>query len=161
MVYKFLFQLKDIPSQRRQEFIKKIESEPRYEKKVGETLIVLIDKLDDLDKPVLIGKLLKYVIEEKHDFDDFLRISTVIQKAFLPDLLSLKKPFSAEYCNPMIREHLITLGLVSLGLDFDTRESTLRKMSKIGSSEIKVSQKLKFELNGLGEKVEKFLKACA
>ena len=161
MVYKFLFELKDIPPEKRKSFIEKLQTKEGYDKKVGETLIVILDKLDDLDKPTLIGRLLKYTIEEQISFEDFLRISAVIQKAFLPDLLFLKKNSFIDYYNPVVREQFMTLGLVRLELEFDTRESTIRKMSRLTDSPTKVSQKLKFELNNLGEKIRKFLLNCA
>lgn len=157
MVFKFLFELKDIPVEKRKEFIEKLENKEGYSQKVGEKLIVIIDKLDDLDKPTILGKLFKSCVEESISFDDFLRISGVIQRAYLPDLLFLKKHRHLEYYKPGIREHLLALGLIRLDIEDNTRNKQIKEMATIGGGSIDVTQKIKFELNILGEEVRRFL----
>lgn len=82
----FLSELKEISSKEREAIITKIDSSKSYKTKVGEKLIYIIDKCDDHEKSQLIGKLFKAFLEEKIDYDSFLRCSLVIQRAMIDDL---------------------------------------------------------------------------
>jgi len=160
-VYKFLIELKDILADKRKSFVNKLQAKEGFDKKVGEKLIVILDKLDDLDKPTLIGRLLKRVIEEKISFDDFSRISAVIQRAFLPDLLFLKKHRYVDSYRLGIKEHLMTLGLIRIELVEDRNAKFIKEMTSLGGGLVEAPQKITFELNSLGEQIRLFLLECA
>lgn len=89
-VLKFLIKLNKTTPKERSEFISKIEQTEKYNKKVGLAIILIIDKLEDLEKPEIIGKLLAANIKGEIDYETFLRISYIVQKLFLPDLKFLK-----------------------------------------------------------------------
>jgi hypothetical protein len=159
-VYKFLFELKDIPLEKRKAFIEKISSNPEYDTKVGEKIIVILDKLDDLDKATIIGRLLKYTIEEKIEYSDFLRMSSIIQRAFLPDLMFLKVHRHVDSYSPEIREHILTLGLVRMAVIDDYAFKKIKDMSVLGGGSTDTPFKIQFELNRVGEKMRSFLLDC-
>lgn len=145
-IFKFLTELKDIPQEKRKEFIKKLEANHEYQHKVGEKLLIIIEQLDDIDKPTIIGKLLKAAINENITYEEFLRLSSIIQKAFLPDLLKLK---NRKGINSITQEHFNSLGIMSLKLERD--EITLRF-----SSDKELLPIMKYELNRLGDKLIEF-----
>lgn len=89
-IVSFLYEIKSIPEEDRKKFIERLNKDPKYSYKVGEKLIVIIDRLDDYDKPKLVGKLFRYTIEGKIDYDIFIRLSSVINNCFLSDLPKLK-----------------------------------------------------------------------
>ena len=67
-LYKFLFQLHKIPSEKRIKKIEEINSSQKYSCSVGEKILELLDKIDSEGKPEILGKLFKAVIQEKIDY---------------------------------------------------------------------------------------------
>ena len=89
-LYKFLYELKDIPQEIRLNKIKEINSSKKYQSKVGEMIFELLDKVESDEKPKIIGKLFKGVIEEKIDFETYLRLAHIVKQLFYFDLKKLK-----------------------------------------------------------------------
>ncbi len=72
----FLYGLKDITTKERNKFINSMEGNAAHQRKVGENLIMLLDRLDDLDKPEMLVKLFKSYLR-----DCLISSLTVGQKA--------------------------------------------------------------------------------
>ncbi|MPS72942.1 MAG: hypothetical protein E2590_07270 [Chryseobacterium sp.] len=87
----FLYQLKDIPEDKRIKAIQKIEDSKEERIKAGEKIIYLIDKADDHIKAEFIGVLFSEYIKENLDYEDFKKCSDVINRAFLDDLIWIIK----------------------------------------------------------------------
>ncbi len=90
-ILKFLTQLDSTTIEERQRFIANVETKETYNKKVGLALILILDKLEDLEKPEIIGKILAANIKGAIDYQTFLRLSYIVQKLFIPDLAYLRK----------------------------------------------------------------------
>jgi len=88
-VLKFLFELKTIDTRTKEKFIEKIETEKNY-KDTGEKLLLIIHRLDEIDKATIIGKLFLASIKEQIELNDFLRLARIVENTFLEDLLILK-----------------------------------------------------------------------
>lgn len=82
----FLLQLKKTSNESRKKQIEKIENDNEYKTKVGEKLLYIIDKCEDHEKAKYIGKLFQCFIEEKIEYDNFLRASRSIELTYLGDL---------------------------------------------------------------------------
>lgn len=82
----FLSELKDIETQKRQKLINKIEDEEKDRINIGEKLLYIIDKCDDHITAKYIAIFFTSFLNEKIDYSDFLRGSTIIQKLFIYDL---------------------------------------------------------------------------
>jgi hypothetical protein len=82
----FLLQLQKTSNESRKKQIEKIEKDSEYKTKVGEKLLYIIDKCEDYEKAKYIGKLFQCFIEEKIEYDDFLRASRSIELTYLGDL---------------------------------------------------------------------------
>lgn len=148
-VYKFLSELKSISQEQREEFIFKLEDNKEYKSKVGEKIIVLLEQLDDIDKSTIIGSLFKYTILKEITYDDFLRLSSIVQRAFLPDLnrLNLAHNLSKE-----TEEHFVNLGIMTMKLEETTYSSDFSS-NQIRREPI---MSLRYELNSLGRKLKKY-----
>lgn len=83
----FLNELKSVPQDSRLAQIVKIEDDVKYRTKVGEKLLYIINKSDDLDKAAMVGILFKNYLEKKVLYDDFLGVASLIDNCPLPDLL--------------------------------------------------------------------------
>lgn len=119
-ILNFLYELKDIPVKKREEFVSKINSEQEYSGKVGETILVIIDKLDDIKKAELIGKLFCYAVNEKIDYDTFHRLSIIIERCFLKDLQKLRTFYNGNksQIEDFDKHQLYNLGLLkNIGVD--------------------------------------------
>ena len=154
-VFSFLVELKDIPTKKRKDFINKLEMDNEFRQNVGEKLIVLLEQLDDIEKPIIIGKLFKAAINESISYEDFLRLSAIVEKAFLPDLIKLKSYPSIRGINKVIEEQFVAIGIYSMKLLNNERGRSLASRFTLGGSNIneqlKIPPILKFELNNLGK----------
>ncbi|MCX6351316.1 MAG: hypothetical protein NTX03_05585 [Bacteroidetes bacterium] len=154
-VFKFLIELKDIPKEKREEFINNLEENKEYRQKVGEKLIILIEQLDDIEKPQIIGKLLMAAINEDITYEGFLRLSSIVQKAFLPDLKKLKTHPYIKGVNRLIEEHFVSIGVYSMKLEEDQINNNFIYFHK--ENEQNNSPPLvKYELNILGKNLIKY-----
>jgi hypothetical protein len=85
-VYKFLFQLKDIPEKDKTNFLDKCERDKNFNSNITEKLLIILDRIDDSEKATIIGNLFKKLIEEKISLNDFLYLSNAIDKIHIIDL---------------------------------------------------------------------------
>lgn len=86
LVY-FLLQLKDIPVKKRKKLIAKIDKSEKYRTRVAEKLLFIIDKCQDAEKAEVVGRLFRAFLDEKLNYEEFLRASESIERIFILDLL--------------------------------------------------------------------------
>jgi hypothetical protein len=108
-VAKFLFALKDTPLHHRESFKQRIHDDPKLKKKIGGTLVLLLDRLDDLEKPDILAKCFRSYLGEKTSFDDFRRLGAAIDIAFIGDL---RKLYLDSNENQQVLANLVRTGLV-------------------------------------------------
>lgn len=148
-VLKFLYQLKDIPIAERIDFVKELEKE-KQSKKIGEKLLVYINRLDDINKAEIIGKLYKALIQKKISLSDFFRLTSYVDKSFIDDLINLQK--SAELPNRVsieTKENLSQIGLFSRKIK-DNRDIEEYRKNKYDSS-TKIAPSFDYEINRYGK----------
>jgi hypothetical protein len=151
-IFKFLIELENVPKAKRIEFIDKLEQSKEYRQKVGEKLIILIDQLDDIEKPQIIGKLLKAAINESISYEDFLRLSLIVQKAFLPDLVKLKTYPRVYEITRIVEEQFVAIGIYSMALRDNEIGRRHASMSNSNiNAQLKVPPILRYEINELGK----------
>lgn len=152
-VYRFLFEINDITIEKRREFIKRLERDKVYKRKVGETLVILLDRLDNMEKPIIIGKLFKACIEEKISYKMFLRLSSIVDKSFLPDLKVIADNYPNSYLTNFLRdiqiENLYNLGILKLNI------TNKKKIDSKTGLRTKNTEKLKYSINEFGHKLIK------
>ncbi len=90
-LYKFLFELKDIPEETRRSKINEINNSKKYASSVGEMIFELLEKIESDGKPEIIGKLFKAVLEEKIDYRTYLKLAHIVKSVFYYDLVQLKE----------------------------------------------------------------------
>jgi hypothetical protein len=86
---RFLLELQDIAASERATFVEELDNDPVAKQKVGENLILLLDRFDDVQKASLLGQFFKLYMNSRFDYHVFRRYSMVIDRAYLPDLESL------------------------------------------------------------------------
>lgn len=93
-IIRFLTELNSISQAEREELSKKIENDEKFQQRVGETLIMILDRFDHMDKPKLLAKLFRGHLRNDIDSEQFQRLSTAIDRIFIDDLLAMLKFFT-------------------------------------------------------------------
>lgn len=88
-ILRFLVDLNVDNNAKRDVFRNKIISDPDLEKKVGEHLLVLLNKIDAVEKASLIAKCFNCFLIGTIDHDYFTDLSTTIERSTLTDLKAL------------------------------------------------------------------------
>lgn len=92
----FLKGVSETSGKERQALVRKVEGDSKYQQRVGETIMILLDRYDHLDKASLMSTVLCGCIRGKITYTEFLRISTSIDRAFIDDLNELLHYFASE-----------------------------------------------------------------
>jgi len=80
----------------RDAFAETLDADENYGRRVGETLLVLLDRYDHIDKSRLMALLFSGYLRQEIDHDDFFRLSTAIDHAFIADLYTMLDYFAGK-----------------------------------------------------------------
>ena len=85
-VTRFFVKLSSIPDEEKEKFREDIKSDPKLRRKVGETLFLVLDRLDDLEKPEILAIMFQEYLSNGIEFTHFKRLASAIDIAFIEDL---------------------------------------------------------------------------
>ena len=138
----FLTSLSDTAIEDRIEFIRKHEKESA---KIGEELIILLDRLDHVNKPEYVAKLFKHYLSEEISLIIYRRLCQIIDKCFIEDLKFLKENEGSE----------IVTGIEALGL---ANNGLAVRASFDGGTfdEVNYNPKTDYRINELGKLLIKY-----
>ncbi|HLN89962.1 MAG TPA: hypothetical protein VK253_07840 [Candidatus Binatia bacterium] len=126
----------------REKFKDHLNSEPEFRKKVGENLLLLIDRHERLEKSYLLGKLMAKVVEGKCSSDVFLRIAAALDHSTVEDLEALQR--HSQYIKDLpesIQQSLYKSHLLDM------------EIHAVSVAEPYVNISITYKLNSLGEKL--------
>jgi hypothetical protein len=149
---RFLYQLKEISSEKRKIFIEKINNEKKFKTKVGETLILLINKVNDYTKADFLGMLFAAAVQGDIDYKIFLKLANIVDQSHLPDLDNLLPIYQGNNneVEDVDKDILYNLGLLaSLGID--------GRMFMYQDDEKVPNKKNQFEINKYGKLIVELL----
>jgi hypothetical protein len=111
----FVDALDDVSDEKVAAFLEEMQSD-KYEKKVGITLLVILDRMDDEQKPLLIGRYFAAYLQREISFEVFQRIARIIERIYLPDLKELKNfyPYRSLRAEALAMEGLLNSGLIEI-----------------------------------------------
>jgi hypothetical protein len=89
-VIRFLTQLGATSTDERKQFVEAIE-DARQRQRIGETLLLLLDRLDEIDKPTLLGKFFSAYVRGQVDLERFLDLSAALDRVPLSSLPELSR----------------------------------------------------------------------
>ena len=112
----FLNETQKLEEEKKTQFINKIENDEKFRKQVGEHLILIIDRFDHLTKAEYLAKVFNAYLVERITYQDFLLLSSSIERAYINDLINLHIYYSRnlEEVDNYILQNLYQGGLVSL-----------------------------------------------
>lgn len=133
----FLKPIDQINPEDREEMFWKLQLNEEYNGKVGNKLLLILEKVDDIQKAKLIGVLFKKTLFGEIDYESFLRLAAIIDKIFLSDLKRLPE-YESPIGNQEISASLYGLGLIIRTGIFDNSENEIEqdiyKLSKLGKT---------------------------
>jgi hypothetical protein len=88
-VLTFLYELSKVSHVKRVNFVSKLNGNSKFARKVGENLLILIERINDMNKPALLARVFAAFIEQKIDHEMFTRLSSVIDGALVSDVVKL------------------------------------------------------------------------
>lgn len=111
---KFLTELAEVPHAERVGMIERLAQESSYRERVGEEIILLLDKLDRLEKAKLVGRAFAAYCKGQINSEILERLITAIDRIALRDLPILK-----QFCGkPNSVKDIIAQNFVSAGLAY-------------------------------------------
>lgn len=113
-VRSFFTELSSVSLEERNAFIKRINSDKKIREKTADTLVVFLDRLNDLEKAPLLARALSGHIREEYDLTTFRRLASAIDRCFVSDLWWLEKLDKPKELEGYVGDTLMSAGLVSL-----------------------------------------------
>jgi hypothetical protein len=109
----FLVHIQEVPIVQRKKQIAKLTVDSKYQQHVGENLLLLIDRLNDMSKPTLLSLAFKAYLEGRIDYPLFQRLAHALDALQMSCVDTLKSIYSDD--NPTAR--MRRLGGVTLKPD--------------------------------------------
>ena len=113
-VHGFLFEMKDIHQEKRTEFIEELTIDSGSREKAGQALVLILDQLNDLEKPALVGTVYRARLEGTISLEEMKRFTSIIDRCFLSDILSLRNASPGVRLDDLAGQQLEALGLASV-----------------------------------------------
>jgi len=160
-IIRFLKRLEDVSEDEKKAFLEKLATDEKYTTQVMDNLLLLLDRLDDADKATIVGELFKSLIRGSLTVDEFKKLSSIVEKAFISDLQALMKVGknfgSLKFAKPKALTSDIMKQLAALGLLTELiMANNLVHQARYGGG-APPSYHFEYTINPLGAK---FLTAC-
>lgn len=108
-LFRFVKAIEMITPAERDAFIKRLEKDPKTLQRVGEAIVLILDKLDDMEKPELLGKAFRAYVRGAITYEQFRRLSVAIDVSLVADLQQLGSLTTS--ADQSLLEHLAGTGL--------------------------------------------------
>lgn len=90
-ILRFLLEFKDIPREEIQAQIDELATNPKERQRLGEHLLLLLDRLNDMDKPALLAKAFIAFLEQRISREDFQGLAYAIDALFIDNVEGFRK----------------------------------------------------------------------
>lgn len=147
----FLNELHKITDSDKEEMLERLNSDEEFSNSVGENLIQIIDKCDDIRKAKIIAKLFNAYVKRGISYTEFYSFSLIINHSYLFDL-SLLHEYIAE--GAQIKDPGKLLGLGILGI----KTKHIEKGKPISLGNIGNNNQIEFFINEDGYKLYEIIK---
>ena len=87
-ILRFLYHLEDIPAEKRTQFVDQLRRSGTL-KQVGEQLLLLLHRLDDMQKPELVGRVFRAYLEGRIDHRTYHRLCIAVDRISLQSVPGL------------------------------------------------------------------------
>ncbi|WP_165389578.1 hypothetical protein [Ancylomarina subtilis] len=146
---KFINELGNLSEKEKAEMRSKIDNDKKYQNRIGESLLEIINKIDDSDKPEIIAKIFKSFISGFIELEEFIEFSQIVNRSYLPDLMNLCIFNSGQTLSNEYSGSLLSAGLIQIRQVTSSGEVSLRSLSE--------QEPYEYILNSKGEKLNAIL----
>jgi hypothetical protein len=133
----FLFEIKDIPVEKRIKKIAEIDKDEKLKLKTGNFLISILARLESEEKAKFIGYLFKKYIQEEINRKEFLKLTYIVDKILWSELVEfsqlekLDRSVDTILVDSLISHGLMTTIITQTALDFE-RGPTIAELNELG-----------------------------
>lgn len=115
------FNTGNITEEKYEEYKRKITDNPEFGEKELGRIILLVDAMFDEERSRLLGKVYAAYVNEDMSWDEFLEMSDVVSRMYVPDIKLLFRIYSKQVadttkCKPYQAERLKSLGLLVMSI---------------------------------------------
>lgn len=111
---KFLKCVNEVSAHERDQFAQEMSADIRSQQKVGEALLSLLDKIDEVEKAELLGKAFGAYLQHRIDYETFFRLARSIDRCMDSDLRFVHNYERATDAFPEPAFDLASCGLIEL-----------------------------------------------
>ncbi|AXG71627.1 hypothetical protein KORDIASMS9_03884 [Kordia sp. SMS9] len=111
-VYKFIKEFEKIKQNEKIQFNNKITSNKKERIKVGQTLIMILDKIEEVDKTQIIANLFSAYIRSEITKSEFTKLASIAEKVFIDELLLFSKMKDYDEIDLEVQANLSSVGLM-------------------------------------------------
>jgi hypothetical protein len=139
----FLDGASDITEEEKVKFVNSLEN-PKKIKKIGEQLLLILNKYDDYRKAKLLGKFYKSLVNNEINVDEFSRISAIIGQVYYDDFMEIKNMNSGfiagktvDNINQSVKQSFMLAGLYIQDvnvINFDSAITGRRSLNALNSN---------------------------
>lgn len=118
-IYRFLGELNRIPLDERQNFIDVLGNDETEREKTGENLLLIIDRLDNINKPEILGRMFCDFLSNTISKSDFMSLAKSLELFNLELIINLNSYYNSDarnndYPSDDILQSLASSGLVGM-----------------------------------------------
>lgn len=113
-MYAFLYELKDLPQQKREKLIKKLESKKGFSHSFGEELIVMLDQFTNVRKSSILARFFLKLLQDEIDVVTFRRLAHILNNIFDGDIDALLGFYNGDNLHQLSKNALSNLGLITV-----------------------------------------------
>lgn len=128
-ILRFLYEVKEVSIEERQAFYEKINKNEKETKRIGQNVILVLDRLDDELKASIIGRIYKACLLGKVTLNEYLRLTMIIERTFICDLINIQHTNNPKNLSKLSKEHLYSVGLLDARIY--NKETSLSKKKRI------------------------------
>lgn len=155
-LYVFQQNLHTVDDKRREKFLSRIQQDQEFREEVGLNLLLLLEKMEHIKKPILLAKVFSAFVEGKINKYQYERLCFVVDKvdySTLPHLMMIyskfkKLPYGSYYSSQAyysyqeeydVVGHFMSLGLLTYPDDSSQFESSTFSQTTLGRQFIEIA----------------------
>jgi hypothetical protein len=153
-ILRFIIALESFDSGSKDSFRTKIKNNAKYKRKVGEHLLLILDRIEDLSKPEMVAKCFDHHLTGDLDFSHFLDLVHVIERSTVGDLQALSCPDNKRILFGSVGQ-AVGCGILEYGIcksEDDEQPEIGTRLSRLGKD---LRDVLKNRFRGREERVKK------
>lgn len=110
-ILRFLSELNSTPKDRRESFVRSLQGERKLEY-FGETVLLILDRMDDSIKPKIVGRILAaHISGDIESFDKTMRLVAIVNRVYAADFTYLRS-----FCPGVQNDEDVAASLFAAGL---------------------------------------------